>query len=118
MLPTIHALLQGYAFFGRRHGLVVPDAGTVREALDEARFLAADRERDEPAALFYALAQSPTLGWRVFVERAVINHAHALRLHLDHGAVDLAHLRLDVAEGLLTFEDVRAWFEARLVAFR
>jgi hypothetical protein len=115
MLPTTPALLQGYAFFARRRGGSTPEAGAVQEAVDDARRLAEGRERDEPAALFYVLAKAPSLGWRTFVEQAAMNHAHALRLRLEYGAVDLADLRLDVAEGRVTFEDVRAWFEARLM---
>jgi hypothetical protein len=93
----------------------------VVAALDEAAALSRGREADEPAALFYAFARRdqafPPALWNAFVERLAVGAAHALGFALkpDVDPLDLAYLCLDVAEGKLTYDSVRAWFAEHLV---
>jgi hypothetical protein len=55
--------------------------------------------------------------WNAFAERVAVGAANALGLALkpDVDPYDLAYLCLDVAEGKVGYEDVRAWFAAHLV---
>ena len=122
MIPTLEALLDGYYFIARRNGLL---AGHVRylvvEALGEAAVLAGGHEDDEPAALFYAFGRRdrafPPALWNAFVERLAVGSAHRLGQALgpDVDPFALAYLCLDVAEGKVTYPEVRAWFAAHLV---
>lgn len=58
MLPSAERLLEGFTFFARRHApLSRIDEEAILAALAEAERLAAGREDDEPAALFYACAR-------------------------------------------------------------
>lgn len=125
MIPGLEALLDGYAFVARRNGeLAKYVRHHVVAALAEARALAAGHEADEPAALSYAFSRHdrafPPALWSAFVERLAVGAAHAqgrsLRPDVDPFA--LAYLCLDVAEGKVTYNEVRAWFAANLVPSR
>jgi hypothetical protein len=122
MIPGLETILDAYYFVARRNGEL---ARYVRRyvvaALDEAAALSGGREADEPAALFYAFARRdqafPPALWNAFVERLAVGSAHAIGLALkpDVDPFDLAYLCLDVAEGKLAYDGVRAWFAAHLV---
>jgi hypothetical protein len=122
MIPGLEAILEGYYFVARRNGEL---ARYVRRhvvaAIEEATALAGGREEDEPAALFYAFARRdrafPPALWNAFVERLAMGSAHAggRALNPDVDPYDLAYLCLDVAEGKIAYDDVRAWFAAHLV---
>jgi hypothetical protein len=118
----IEDFLDGYYFLARRRGQLARYVRRhLRTALDEAMTLAAGRESDEPAALFYALARHeravPPELWGVVVERFAIGRARALGGELREGVDPLAliHLRLDVRDGVVDYAGVRAWFAANLV---
>lgn len=88
------------------------------EALAEATRLAADREEDEPAALFHAFARRdrafPLSLWRSLVAHLAVGHAQAVGLS-PAGDTDLSALdalRVDVAAGVVGHAEVRAWFSA------
>jgi antitoxin (DNA-binding transcriptional repressor) of toxin-antitoxin stability system len=60
MLPDLPRLVAGYELFATRNRFI-PDRNepALLDALAEAAALAQDREADEPAAFFYALARPP-----------------------------------------------------------
>ena len=122
MIPRLETVLDAYAFVARRNGELARYARRrVVAALDEAAALSGGREADEPAALFYGFARHdrafPPALWNAFVERLAVGSAHALGLGLkpDVDPFDLAYLCLDVAEGKVPYEGVRAWFATHLV---
>jgi hypothetical protein len=122
MIPGLETLLDSYYFIARRNGELARYARhQVVAALDEATALAGGREQDEPAALFYAFARHdrafPPALWNLFVERLAVGSAHALGLALDPNidSYDLAYLCLDVAEGTVSYDEIRVWFVAHLV---
>jgi hypothetical protein len=113
LIPSLAALLQGYAFFTRANGLDPRhEAPRLAEALSEAKELAAGHPEDEPAALLFALTKRPRAlaeGW----DYPVICATNLARMR---GSVlvvgkqsDLDELRLRVVMGSARFEDVRAW---------
>jgi hypothetical protein len=122
MIPGLEALLDGYYFVARRNGELARYVRPhVVAALDEAAALSRGHETDEPAALFYAFARRdeafPPVLWNAFTERVAVGAAHGLGLALtpDVDPYDLAYLCLDVAEGKVGWEEVRAWFAAHFV---
>jgi hypothetical protein len=122
MIPRLETILDAYYFIARRNGeLATYVRRHVVAALDEATTLSRGREADEPAALFYAFARRdqafPPVLWNAFVERLAVGSAHSIGLALkpDVDPFDLAYLCLDVAEGKLEYDGVRAWFATHLV---
>jgi hypothetical protein len=117
MIPAARSLLGGYAFAARRRGWTTsPNERAFGEAVEEARALAME-PRDEPAALFYALARRPRVlreAWPVLPALLMLNHAGRLRLYLAAGDEELDRLRVAIVVQRLTFEHVREWFRARL----
>jgi hypothetical protein len=139
MLPSYTALLQGHRWYCARHGI-----RHTHRALEEAQIaitrarltaaaLAAGQERDEPAALLFALTiEAPSLGeaWIAFPMVALRNFAkRALgeELVLDAGdAVTLHALRVRIAdergvfaaagplERRATFEELRVFIARRM----
>jgi hypothetical protein len=118
MLPDPAAFLRGLAFFLRRRGKVARlDAPAIVEALREAEQLAAGRVEDEPAALFLACARrSRAFGMAAqeVVPFVAIGQARAIGRELAAKEIELAILRLRAVRGALDFEELRAWFAARL----
>jgi hypothetical protein len=118
MLPPAPTLLLGIAFFLRRHGLAARiDAEALADALAQAADLAAGNEGDEPAALFFACVQRaqaffPTAS--KVVPHLARSHASAvgLELHAADVALDIHYARILRRE--MSFDELRAWFAARL----
>lgn len=143
MLPSYTALLQGHRWYCARHGVRYTAQGLLEEAqvaITRSRLtaatLAAGNERDEPAALLFALTiEAPSLGeaWVAFPMVVLRNFARrALRVEivLDAGdAVALHTLRVRIvderavfsAAGQLerraTFEELRVFIARRMRAF-
>ena len=118
MIPAAEELIAGWAFVARRRGLSGEvDPVAVAEGVALARTCAAGSERDEPAALFFALARHPKAfgdGWRRASETFPAGHAAALGLTLDASPIELADRRIAAYSGRAAFEDVRRWFALRL----
>lgn len=118
MIPAAEEIIAGWAFVARRRGLSgAVDPVAVAEVVALARACAAASERDEPAALFFALARHPSAfgdGWRRASETFPSAHAAALGLTLDATPIELADRRIAVYSGRATFEEVRRWFALRL----
>jgi hypothetical protein len=118
MLPDLDALVAGYTLYAKQNGFA-PDRDEARlaEALREARELAAARETDEPAALFFALSRRPRAFGKAHGRMTLhltVEHARVLGLAF---AVDLAVLELLRARILrraIEFEELCAWFIAHL----
>lgn len=108
-----------YTFLARRYGWKAPlDEIMVQGCLRESRQLAT-RERDEPAALFYAFSKAwVRLGeaCAVLPDLLARNHARAVRLELTATPDEQRELRLRIATGGVPFVEVRDWFDARLRA--
>jgi hypothetical protein len=119
MFPPAPIFVQGIEFYlRRRRSTARVDAMAIAGALERAERLAAGNERDEPAALFFACAERS----RAFFPEAsnIISHlarAHAgvlgLALHAADVALDIHHAR--ILRGEMEFDELRAWFAARLV---
>jgi hypothetical protein len=119
MIPRYEVVEGAYRFLAGRYGFSrrLSEAG-VRAALDDAKELATI-ERDEPAALFFALARRPrSLGgaWRVLSALVALNHAAALGLSLDANPRDLGPLYMPIVSRALGYAEIRAWFAARTLA--
>jgi hypothetical protein len=116
VIPAPEDVVAAYDFMARRYG-VRRRAGVdlIREAMDEARSLAA-RAIEEPAALFFALVRRPAAlpGLHAaLVEQLMVNHAAVLGLALDPKGLRALHV--PVTQEHMDFDAVRAWFAARLV---
>ncbi len=119
MLPPAPSFLTGIEFYLRRRRVKARlDATMITDALARAERLAAGKERDEPAALFFACAERSQA---FFPEAAsIVPHiarAHAGALGLDFRAADVAleiH-RARILRGQIDFDELRDWFAARLV---
>jgi hypothetical protein len=125
MILDIEDFLDGCYFVARRRGQLARYVRRhLRAALEEATTLAAGRESDEPAALFYALARHelalPPELWGAVLERFALGRARALggELRQDVDPLALVHLRLDARDGIVDYPDVRTWFGANLVRAR
>lgn len=117
MIPDASTVLIGAVFLARRYGVRrPPDAEVVRLALAKAEALAGGVERDEPAALFHALASVPHafpgVGSGV-VLLVTMNHSAALGLVLDAERGELLRYVRAISDGRVSFDEVRAWFAAR-----
>jgi hypothetical protein len=118
MLPELEALLAGYALYATQNRFA-PDRDEVRlaEALREAAALSRGAERDEPAALFFALTRRPRVFGKAHGRMTLhlaLEHARALGLALttDVGVLEL--MRARIVRGAIDFEELRAWFAAHL----
>jgi hypothetical protein len=122
VIPALRHILGTHAFLARRHGWKAPlDEILVQGCLKEARSLSIGGERDEPAALFYVFSKAwSRLGdaCAVLPDLLARNHARAVRLDLGATAEEQRALRLRIAEGGVSFEEVRDWFAARVVPLR
>ncbi len=117
MLPSAAALAEGLRFLIRRRSATLPDTATLESLLYQAERLAAGREADEPAALFFASAcHGRRLGSVAQILIPMLAHSHAATLGLALGAdeMELAVLRLRVARRAIDFEELRGWFAERL----
>lgn len=120
MIPSADELARGWLFLARRRGIsgaARPDQLTSVVALAGA--CAGDSENDEPAALFFALARHPDAfegGWRASTETFPLALAHQLGFTLSASPLELADLRVRIYAGRATWNDVRAWFAARLLS--
>jgi hypothetical protein len=117
VIPALRHILGTHTFLARRHGWKAPlDQILVQGCLKEARALAGT-ERDEPAALFYVFSKAwNRLGdaCAVLPDLLARNHARAVGLELSATAEEQRALRLRIAEGGVTFDEVRVWFGERL----
>jgi hypothetical protein len=117
VIPALRHILGTHTFLARRHGWKAPlDQILVQGCLKEARALAS-ADRDEPAALFYVFSKAwNRLGdaCAVLPDLLARNHARAVGLELSATAEEQRALRLRIAEGAVTFDEVRAWFGERL----
>jgi hypothetical protein len=117
MLPSPERFLEGFAFFARRHApLAHIEEAPLLAALAEAEALAAGREEDEPAALFYACARrSRAFGplARDFVPFITRRQAHAVGWQLEAEDVVLDILRTRVVLAAITFDELRAELSVR-----
>ncbi|MDP9148739.1 MAG: hypothetical protein M3O36_02165, partial [Myxococcota bacterium] len=119
VIPAADEVLRGWKFVARRIGVEpVANVRAVEAALDHARALSTGHT-DEAAALFYAFACRPRAlvgGGRYVPILMVINEVRRAGLELQATRDDVEALR----KTLLTadrpsFDEVRAWFAARLV---
>ncbi len=124
MLPSADRLLEGLTIFVRRRA---PRAQLSRPlieaALAEAEALAVRHAHDEPASLFYACARRPgAFGTAspLLVPFLVQSQARAvgLELMLEPDDVALILMRLRVLRGEIAFDELRAWFAARMLPAR
>jgi hypothetical protein len=117
VIPALRHILGTHTFLARRHGWKAPlDQILVQGCLKEARTLVG-AEGDEPAALFYVFSKAwNRLGdaCAVLPDLLARNHARAVGLELSATAEEQRALRLRIAEGSVTFDEVRTWFGERL----
>lgn len=118
MLPDLEALLAGYALYAKRSGFA-PDRDEARlvDALHEATALALGREKDEPAALFFALARRPRVFGKAHGRMTLhltIEHARALGFALASDVAVLELMRARIFREAIDFEELRDWFAAHL----
>lgn len=118
MLPSAERFVEGFAFFARRHApLSGFDAAAMSAALAEAEGLAAGREEDEPAALFYACSRrSRAFGAlaKDFVPFIARRQAQAVGRALEIRDIELDILRLRVVLRAIDFDDLRAELASRM----
>jgi hypothetical protein len=118
MLPELDALLAGYELYAAQNRFSPNrDEARMADALHEAGTLAADREVDEPAALFFTLSRRPrTFGnahGRMTLHLAV-EHARVLGFALTVDVAVLELMRARIVRGAIDFEELRGWFTAHL----
>lgn len=117
VIPALRHILATHTFLARRHGWRAPlDELLVQGCLKEARVLAV-QERDEPAALFYVFSKAwARLGdaCAVLPDLLSRNHARAVGRELAATPEEQRALRLRIAAGGVTFDEVRDWFGARM----
>jgi hypothetical protein len=118
VIPSPDELAAGWSFVARRHGLKdAPNHAVLESVVQLATTCAAGVERDEPAALFFALARHPSAfedGWRVACEVLPMARAATLGQRLDATAFELADLRLAAYAGRKDYDSIRTWFADRL----
>ncbi len=111
LAASIDFLSQRFALSGYQ------DDRALREVADEANRLAGGDLNAEPAAVFYALsrrARSLRDAWSLLPELVAVNRARAAGWTFAPEGVRA--LRVQVASGKATFDDVAAWFAARRVS--
>lgn len=114
MLPSADEVIAPLPFLARRFGLPDATATTMRTIavdLDEARALATD-PRDEPAAIFHALARRARgLGpWWGLLPRYLAQASTPADSSFPSDRSDMVRMRTRVAMQTATFEDVRRYF--------
>jgi hypothetical protein len=117
VIPALRHIIGTHTFLARRHGWKAPlDEIMVQGCLKEARQLAS-AEREEPAALFYVFSKA----WQRLGDACAVlpdllsrNHARVVGLELTASPEEQRALRMRIAEGGVTFDEVRDWFGARL----
>jgi len=118
MLPELADLLDGFELYAERHRAPnARDERAIGAALREAGLLSRGNERDEPAAIFYALARRPRAFGKLHGDMLVlvtVEQAHAVGLDLRFEPVELQIHRLRIVRGEMTFAELSAWFAARL----
>jgi hypothetical protein len=118
MIPSVENVVAAHAFLARRYRVTGQVRGAAVEgALREAAERSAGRERDEPAAIFFAFARRPKICrgiWHQLPALLAVNQARAVGLRLDVSLETVARLRLDTVVDGATFEAVRDWFEKHL----
>jgi hypothetical protein len=120
MIQPLAAFLAGLRTFLRGRGMSPRvDEARVAAALRLAVELAGDRPGDEPAAMLFALSRhGRALGeaWEDYPLICARNMARTQGFALDasRGDVALENLRLRVAFGTASFEEVRAWVATHL----
>lgn len=118
MLPAPPGFTSGLRLLARRRGLALfAREPELVELLREAQALAAGREEDEPAALFFATARrGRLLGPIAPLAIALVarEQARAVGFELEANDTELAFLRLRVVKGAIGFDELAAWFGPRL----
>jgi hypothetical protein len=118
MLPELADLLDGFELYAERHGGVSTcNERAVDAALREAAELSQGVERDEPAAIFYALARRPGAFGKLHGELLfllAVEQAHAVGLELSFEPVALQIHCLRIIRGEMSFPELRDWFAVRL----
>jgi hypothetical protein len=122
MLPELADLLDGFELYAERHGAAPTRSDrAVGAALREAAELARGSERDEPAAIFYALARRPRAFGEMHGEMLLllaVEQAHSIGLDLSFEPVALQIHRLRIVRAEMSFPELRDWFAARLVSIQ
>jgi hypothetical protein len=117
VIPALRHILGTHTFLARRHGWKDPlDQLLVQSCLREARTLST-ADREEPAALFYVFSKAwARLGdaCAVLPDLLARNHARAVGLELAATPEEQRVLRLKIAQGGVSFDEVRSWFGERL----
>jgi hypothetical protein len=118
MLPELVDLLDGFELYAARQGIAsTRDERAIEAALQEAASLADADERDEPAALFYALARRPRAFGKLhgdMLALLAVGQARAVGFELSLDPVALQIHRLRIVLGQMPFAELRGWFAARL----
>src|SRR5205823_4865767 len=118
MLPALGQIEAAFAFLTRRYALTFPfPAAAMSQALEDAHALV-QTDRDEPAALFYALCmRARALGalWPVLPNLVAINHASSLGLSMRFDYRVLRSLRVRIAARSIDFEEVRRALDTLIV---
>lgn len=120
MLPALEPLLAGYALYAKQNGFV-PDRDEVRlaDALREAGALAGERERDEPAALFFALTRRPRIFGKAHGRMTLhlaLEQARSLGFEFTTDLAMLELMRARILRDSIGFEDLRDWFADHLAS--
>jgi hypothetical protein len=118
MLPGPAAFASGLRLLARRRGLALfASEAELVDLLHEASRLAAGNERDEPAALFFACAgRGRILGPVAVLAIPLVarEQARAIGSELDVNDTELAVIRLRIVKRAIDFDELRAYFAARL----
>ncbi len=118
MLPSPAGFASGLRLLARRRDLALfAQDADLADLLREAERLAAGTATEEPAALFFACARrGRVLGPVAFFAIPLVarEQARAVGLELDANDTELAFLRLRIVKNAIDFDELRAWFAARL----
>jgi hypothetical protein len=110
VIPTPDAVIGGYRFLSR--GKPPPNAAGVRVALRLARTLAGDRGDEEPAALLFSftiLRHDFPGAWRSLALVLARNQALRVGRVLRVDPAEEEAMFFGMTEGLVSYEDIRAW---------
>jgi hypothetical protein len=117
MLPSAAALASGLRFLEPTRGVPRPEVQAVlTEVVQHAAELVTS-PMDEPAALFFATAcRGRAIGAAAgrLIPKLAYNQALELGFELNANEAELAILRLRVVKRVIDFDELRAWFAARL----
>lgn len=108
LAASIDFLSQRFGLSGHR------DERALSQAAEEANRLAAGDPDAEPAAVFYALSRRARAlrdAWSLLPDLVALNRARAAGWTFAPEGVRA--LRVAVASGRVTFDDVAAWFASR-----